>query len=372
MALAPPLAALALAAGPGAASAPPPPPVTTSDGHTLVTRADRFVLDERPFDVWGIRVASATSDQAQTDHLIAQLDEYRAHGVNTVTVFYMGSSGAQYRPFSSDGRTVDAGHQDRMEQIIRAADARSMVVVVGLFYQGGRLGLRDADAVRAATRTATEALRPYRNVIIDVANEQNADTWADDADIFDMRDPARIVELARVVDEEDPERIVGGGGYDHDNNEIIGTSQHVDALLFDSTGGEDSGRLADRFVAAGVRDKPMVSVEVFGGWTREFTGGIFPDDAKAAYRSEITAGLRPELGVVFHASPWTQGDTMRYHLGGAGTKEDPGIRWYFEAVRDAVHRHSAPGGAEDGPVAPADPSAQAGCAAAGARVIPTG
>jgi hypothetical protein len=34
-------------------------------------------LDGKPFDVWGIRTASASPSQERTDHVIAQLDEYR-------------------------------------------------------------------------------------------------------------------------------------------------------------------------------------------------------------------------------------------------------------------------------------------------------
>lgn len=88
----------------------------------LTIAGDRFLLDGNPFDMWGIRTASATMDQAQTDHLIAQLDDYLTHGVNAVAVYYMGCSGGFYDPFSSDGRVLDAGHQDRMRQIAQACD----------------------------------------------------------------------------------------------------------------------------------------------------------------------------------------------------------------------------------------------------------
>ena len=104
-------------------------------GQSSRSRPSRFLLDGRPFDMWGIRTASGTQDDDQCDHLLAQLDDYKAHGVNTVTVFYMGCRGASYDPFSPDGRRIDPGHQGRMERIIRACAGRGMVVVVGLFYQ---------------------------------------------------------------------------------------------------------------------------------------------------------------------------------------------------------------------------------------------
>jgi hypothetical protein len=164
--------------------APAPAPTTTTTTTTTKTLrvvGDAFTLDGQPFDMWGVRTASATQDQAQTDHLIAQLDAYKAHGVNTVTVFYMGSRGAYYNPWTRDGGSIDAGHQGRMEQIIKPANARGMVVVAGLFYQHAPFSFDNADAVRRAARTAAAKLKPYRNVIINIANEQNSHGWTDSA-----------------------------------------------------------------------------------------------------------------------------------------------------------------------------------------------
>jgi hypothetical protein len=303
--------------------------------RVLTTRKDRFYLDGRPFEMWGVRVASGTKDQAQTDHLIAQLDEYQAHGVNTVAVFYQGSSGAYYEPFSADGLRVDVGHQRRMEQIIRAAARRGMVVVVGIFYQNAPFGLKDAEAVRNAVRTVTRALKAYRNVVINIANEHNSNRWADTKAVYDFQEPQRIIELCRLVKEHDPARLVGGGGYDHDKNEVIGRSPAVDVLMFDTDRPEpDSGALYDRFVAAGVRDKPIVNVEIFGGWTSNAERGVFSEEVRRPYYNEIDAAVaRPGLSVFLHNTPWMQQEPMRYDLGGSGTADDPGVRWYFEYVK---------------------------------------
>ena len=337
-------------AGPEAPDAAEPPgggpAVARTSRAVLTVQADRFLLDGRPFDMWGIRTASGTQDDAQCDHLIAQLDDYKAHGVNTVTVFYMGCRGASYDPFSPDGRQIDPGHQGRMERIIRACAERGMVVVVGLFYQAAPFGLRDAEAVRTAVRTVATALRPHRNVIINVANEQNSGEWADTAAIYDFRDPERIIELCRLVHEVDPERLVGGGGYDHEKNIVIGRSPEVDVLLFDTAGPDlGSGGLYDRFVAGGVRGKPIVNVELFGGWTKRFERGVFPEEVKRVYRREVEAAAsRPGLSVFFHNNPWCQREPMRYDLGGSGSDADPGIRWYFEHVRGTRGGSAGPGG----------------------------
>jgi hypothetical protein len=317
---------------------PVPPPLDAMAangarrGPVLAIDGERFTLDGAPFDLWGIRVASASGTAAMTKQLLDQLDVYKAHGVNTVTPWYMGSSGGNYDPFSADGTQVDGGRHGRMIQIIEAAAARRMVVIVGIFYQNAPFGLRDAEAVRTATRTVTRLLKPYGNVIINIANEQNSNNWADTAGKLDFRDPRRIVELAGVVRAEDPGRLVGGGGYDHAKNTTIGLSPMIDALLFDTDTRESSGPLYRRFSAAGIR-KPIVNVEQFGAAGRTAVKGVFTAGDKAAWLREVDDAVAiPGLYTSFFADSWHQVAPYRYDLGGQGTAADPGTRWYFDYV----------------------------------------
>lgn len=319
----------------------------TGFGTTLAIRGRTFTLDGKPFDMWGVRVASATQSQTLTDHLLAQLDAYRAHGINTVDVFYMGSSGGHADPFSPDGTAIDGAHQQRMERIIRGCDQRKMVVVVGIFYQRCEVPrLRDWEAARRAIGTVTAMLKPFGNIIVNVANEQNHKTYAG-LPWGRVLNPADVLELCAIVKAADPQRIVGTGGYDHTNNEIIGRSHQTDVLLFDTAGGESSVQLYERFRAAGV-EKPMVNVETFGGWTNQFLPqGVFPEHVKRAYREEVDGVVRTQgLSLHFHNTPWCQpfkpGDLPRYDLGGIGTLDDPGIRWYFEYVRAAQQNGRTP------------------------------
>jgi hypothetical protein len=337
---------LALTAAADASSAAPASEQPPAAQPVISIRGDGFLLDGQPFDMWGIRVASGTYTDKQCDHLIAQLDDYKAHGVNAVTVFYMGCRGANYDPFSPDGLKVDDAHQARMQRIIRECGNRKMVVVAGIFYQAAPFGLKDADAVKNAVRTVTARLKPFRNVIINVCNEHNSGEWAKRAAVYDFRKPENVIELCRIVRQTDANRLVGGGGYDHEKNIVIGRSKEVDLLLFDTSGPKpDSGTLYDRFVEAGVKNKPIVNVETFGGWTKQFPRGIFADDVRAAYLNEVDqAAKRPGLSVFFHNNPWCQSQTepMRYDLGGAGTQTDLGIRWYFEYVREKTGGNKAP------------------------------
>jgi hypothetical protein len=348
----PPRLLLAWACALAAAASPAPSPAAT-----LTVKGHAFLLDGRPFDMWGVRTASASQTQELTDHLIAQLDDYKAHGVNTVSVFYMGSSGGYADPFAADGTAIDPSHQKRMEAIIRACDRRGMVVVVGVFYQRAAAPrLKDWDAATEAVRTVARALAPHRNVILNVANEQNHATyrrlpWGRVMNVPDLLDLCRAAKAAA------PGLLVGAGGYDHDKNEAIGRSDAVDVLLFDTAGPMSSGQLYERFRAAGVPDKPMVNVETFGGWTNQFVPqGVFPDAVRRAYRNEVADAARhPGLYLHFHNTPWCQpftpGDKARYDLGGRGTAADPCVRWYFEAVKQA---RAAPAAGRE-PAAPAPP-----------------
>jgi hypothetical protein len=318
----------------------------------LSVKGNRFFIDGKPFDMIGLRVASASQSDSLTNLLINQLDDYKASGLNTISVFVQGSSGGYSDPFSPDGKSLDKLHTDRLVRIIKECDSRSMVVIVGIFYQrvfGNNFqkhrSLNDVDAIKNATKTLTEILKPYGNVIINIANEQNSNGYKDFL-AFDFRNPQNIIELCRLVKRVDPNRIVGGGGYHDGSNIIIGKSQYADVLLFDTWDedvdkGHTSGWHYDYFRQQGVPDKPMVNVEIFGAWTRIASPpGVYSEEVKKIHLAEIDeAKKRPGLSVHLHSNLWCQGPAdgypVRFDLGGDGTPENPGIRWWFEYAKSA-------------------------------------
>lgn len=319
--------------------------LTRLAGHAAEITRDggRLLLDGKPIKLWGVRTASASQSDDSTDQLLAQLDEYQRHGLNSVAVFYQGSSGGYSNPFSPDGADLNPAHHRRMINIIEACDRRGMVVIVGIFYQRSDF-FRQAAAWERAVATATRLLRPYRNVIINIANEQNSGLYKDSNGIFDIGDPAALIRLCKVVHAEDKHRLAGAGGYDHAKNIALGLSPNVDLLLFDTNGPEDSGALYDRFVAAGVKDKPIVNVEQFGAYSAKkpdfpTVAGVFTEANKALFLREIAAAQsRPFFHTFFFDARWLQGtghghSSNRYDLGGDGTEASPGWRWYAEAVR---------------------------------------
>jgi hypothetical protein len=323
----------------------------TIDANVLTIRENLFYLNGEHFEMWGLRTASATQSDALTDLLLDALDEYQEVGLNTINIYLQGSSGGYSDPFNRNGTRIDKDHWDRLVRIIEEFNRRSMVVVVGIFYQrtmadedGVRNLANNERSVYNAVKTVTEKLKPYGNVILNIANEHNSN-WYRHFTGLDFRDPENIIALCRHAKEIDPERIVGGGGYSDEPNIIIGKSEYVDVLLFDTFSGDiekdqDSGWKYDYFRENGVAVKPMVNVETFGGWTRSaMPPGVYGEEMKRIHFLEVEAAVkRPGLSVHLHSNPWCQGPSLgnypvRFDLGGMGTEDDPGIRWWYEYIR---------------------------------------
>jgi hypothetical protein len=315
--------------------------VLTIEGHN-------FKFDDKLFDMWGVRVASASQNKEYTESLISNLDDYKAAGINSISVFLQGSSGGYSEPFYDGGKQIEKDDLQRLTKIIDACAKHEMVVVVGIFYQRTVKDpeiskLKTEEQIRTAVRTLIEKLKPYRNVIINIANEQNSSHYKEFKP-FNFNKPENIISLCEEVKSVDPQRIVGGGGYHDDWNVVIGISEFVDVLLFDTFSGDlenqqHSGWHYDYFRANGVRDKPIVNVELFGGWTRMFMPqGVYTDEGKQIHFKEIEAAKqRPGLYVHLHSNPWFQGVAQdlpnRFDLGGKGTLESPGVKWYFDKIK---------------------------------------
>lgn len=320
----------------------------SASSQTLSISGNQFYLDGENLPLWGVRLASGSQNEENTQKLIGVLEDYKSYGVNSVSVYVQGSSGGYSDPFRKKGKAIDEAHLDRLKRIVEACQEHEMVPIIGIFYQRTLAtdSLRRLESKREiyrAVKTLTQALRPYRNVIINIANEQNSSFYRQ-YEAFDFNDPQNMIDLCRHVKKFDAERIVGAGGYDDSLNIIIGKSDAVDVLLFDTFSGDieknqHSGWHYDHFRAMGVPDKPMVNVELFGGWTKQFTPpGVFTKEGKAIHLQEIDEALkRPGLQVHLHSNVWMQGPSdgypTRYHLGGMGTADDPGIRWWFEHLK---------------------------------------
>ncbi len=88
--------------------------------------------------LWGLRCGNALHSEAITERHIRNLDNMTAHGINLIGVYIQGSNAgwpdadAALNGFTRDGQLKPPVAR-RLETLIREADRRGMVVMVGLF-----------------------------------------------------------------------------------------------------------------------------------------------------------------------------------------------------------------------------------------------
>ena len=101
-------------------------------------RSGRPYLGGERIDLWGLRSGNALMSDAVTERHVRNLDNMIAHGINCIGVYIQGTNGGW--PDVNAGRngyTIDGALKPefarRLEWLIREADKRGMVVMVGLF-----------------------------------------------------------------------------------------------------------------------------------------------------------------------------------------------------------------------------------------------
>ena len=172
--------------------------------YTLSIRADQILLNKQPVKILGLRCSNALISDKTTSDLIAQLDTYKSYGVNTVSVFFMGSRFGDVKGYRPDA-TLDPVYARSMARIIEAADQRGMIVLVGCLYWSTSKAKEElthwtqADANKAIANTVAWLSRhKYRNVVVDVDNEgmaHDAKGWS----IAEMIDAAHEVDSSIMI-----------------------------------------------------------------------------------------------------------------------------------------------------------------------------
>ena len=158
--------------------------------HVFSSKGIRLFLNEQAFKIIGIRCSNALISDRTTKQLIDSLDLYKSYGVNTVSVFFMGSRFGDVKGYRPDA-SLDQEYTRRMARIIEAADKRGMVVIVGCLYWSLSKAKEDlahwtqVEANRAVANTVRWLIsNNYRNVILDPDNEGmagRAQGWSTEA-----------------------------------------------------------------------------------------------------------------------------------------------------------------------------------------------
>jgi hypothetical protein len=141
--------------------------------------------------------------ERNTDEFIANMAEWKRHGLLSFTINLQGGSPfgySQSQPWYNSAFTekgeLRVDFMKRLEKILDKADELGMVPIVGFFYFGQDQRLEDEKAVIAAVQNATEWLheKDYRNVLIEINNECDVDAYD-----HEILKPERVHELITLA-----------------------------------------------------------------------------------------------------------------------------------------------------------------------------
>lgn len=170
---------------------------TQAGNYFFSIKGNKTYLNNQEILVVGLRCSNALlTDQTTTD-LIHHLDEYKSCGINTVSVFVMGSRFGNIKGYNEDG-SLNMTYMKRLAKIIKAADKKGMIVLVGCLYWGGSEAKWESWTQKEANRAVANTVswlkeNDFRNVFVDVDNEGMAMRGAG-------FDPAELVRAAKAVD----------------------------------------------------------------------------------------------------------------------------------------------------------------------------
>ena len=139
-------------------------------------------------------------DDAVTERHIRNFDNFVTHGVNCIGVYLQGSNpGWPDLQASKNGYTAEGNIKPefarRLEWLVREADLRGMVVMVGLISPRKDQEFKGDAAIKHAIEETARFLaeRKLQNVFVDLYHEFNSERA--DHDIF--REPDGAVDLQR-------------------------------------------------------------------------------------------------------------------------------------------------------------------------------
>jgi len=153
------------------------------EGLLFNVRAVQATFDDENPDTsnrWAYPDTGVWDAQRNVDEFCTALPQWRDHGVLAFTVNFQGG-GPLYTPhiynhfknnaFTDHGELKTA-YTYRMQQVLAAADALGMVVIVGFFYWKHTEGWSDETVMKAA-RNACQFLRDTgrKNFLVEIANE---------------------------------------------------------------------------------------------------------------------------------------------------------------------------------------------------------
>lgn len=319
--------------------------------HTVDVSGSTLRINNQPFKVIGLRCSNALVSELSKDLLIDNLPVFRDYGINTVSVFMMGSRFGDVKGYMPDS-SLNPVYSDRMAEIIEAADSHGMIVLVGCLYWGtseakADLQSWDQDYANAAVANTVSWLKNagYRNVIMDPDNEGMANAkkgWS----ISQMISAGKAVDSGLVI------------GY----NDTAPPPANADILLHFSPRDKVRPYVESEGSADGSGPEnywgPFSRESGYGNYIRI---GRYTEDMKKYHFSKTDALISSEAGYML-ASTWLQcgpnegigGPFMT--AGGSASNDsnwneepvkgilpDAGVKWWLDYIKIHYGSWTPPG-----------------------------
>ncbi|MBI4100118.1 PQQ-binding-like beta-propeller repeat protein [Candidatus Microgenomates bacterium] len=272
-----------------------------------------FKLDGVEISRFGIRATNALESDVVTQRLIDNLDSMKTHGIQSVSISLQGAKTGTTETFNSDG-TLRSVYANRLANILDALVARQMVGVVNFFYQARDEDLTDSNAVRAATTNATNFLKPWRNVWLNVINEWYHGGFTQPL----MTSVSGRIELFNLIKSLDPQRIT------HVSDD---TGAH-DGFLSDTGTTTSNGNVVIEYAR-----KDYYTAD--GGVPGDFDNTV-DGTTRTAIQDAAQTTFNNKGYWFWHAAWHQQADSVawpRYDKGGAGTAADPGVSFIWDKMQ---------------------------------------
>lgn len=303
-------------------------------------RNDRAYLGDHPVNLWGLRCGNALHSTVITERHIRNLDNMAAHGINTIGVYIQGSNGgwpdsaAATNGFSRNGK-LRPEIAKRLEELIREADRRGMVVMVGLFTPRKDQDFYDEAAIQQAVEEAAGFLRDrkLRNVFVDIMHEYSHPRRIDHL-IF--REPDGAAKKAKLT----------GWFKAVAPNIEVGICPDINSGTADSYPGMEVRIIqkempipAEGFVV-NVETKRQDAYQNDGIFNQANLDYVFADCRR--FKEAPNAAMLFHAGFIQGITNYS-GSAPHAEMGGYGTgSRDRGVRFYYEWVRDNVGRWEYP------------------------------
>ncbi|NOR74915.1 MAG: hypothetical protein GQ525_07130, partial [Draconibacterium sp.] len=143
---------------------------TFASKNVFSTKGDKTYINNKEYLTIGLRCSNALISDKTTSELIKYLDSYKSYGVNTISVFFMGSRFGDVKGYNEDA-SLNTVYTKRMAKIIKACDKREMVVLVGCLYWGGSKGKWESWTQKEANLAVANTVKwlsenNFRNVFV--------------------------------------------------------------------------------------------------------------------------------------------------------------------------------------------------------------